>query len=189
MTLPTSESGMPRDLVLDACVALNLLATGELEHVARRLDVRFIMVRQAADESLYLEEESELAESPGRVRVDLQPYISNGTLVVTDLSPEEVPTFVELAAVLDDGEAASIAICIHRQLPLATDDKKARRVAARRGLSEQERTSDILVSLHDLGPEEAVASKRRLLAVEQRARFRPPNSDPNRGWWNGQVGR
>jgi predicted nucleic acid-binding protein len=58
--------------------------------------------------------------------VDLFPLISNGTIQVFDFaSPAERDLFVQEAAVVDDGEAMSIAIAVCREYALAIDDRKA----------------------------------------------------------------
>ena len=57
-------------------------------------------------------------------------------------TPDEEATFVELAAVVDDGEAMTGALAAHRQCSLATDDRKARRV-----LGEQIPTVPLLSTL------------------------------------------
>ena len=47
-------------------------------------------------------------------------------------SEEEERTFVDLAALMDDGEAVTGAIALHRGYAVATDDRKARRILAER---------------------------------------------------------
>jgi predicted nucleic acid-binding protein len=45
-------------------------------------------------------------------------------------SPEEDALFVQFAAKIDDGEAMTLALCVSRGYAFATDDRKARRIAA-----------------------------------------------------------
>ena len=102
---------------------------------------------------------------------------------ILELESAETALFVALAAEIDDGEAATLAIARERGLDVATDDRKARRVAQRLNLPEPVRTSRLL---HDYCsaanlPESEVAEVLR--ATEQRARFRPPVSDPLHPWW------
>jgi predicted nucleic acid-binding protein len=59
-------------------------------------------------------------------RIDLQPFINSRLLTI--VSPEteaENLTFVNFATALDDGEAITGAIALHRNWSIATDDRKA----------------------------------------------------------------
>ena len=51
---------------------------------------------------------------------------------VVNLRHDEYASFVEFASMVDDGEAEALAICASRHLVLATDDRKARRIALER---------------------------------------------------------
>ena len=65
--------------------------------------------------------------------VDLSSLVDEGLVRVMALeTPGEEATFVELAALVDDGEAITGALAAHRQCALATDDRKARRVLGER---------------------------------------------------------
>jgi len=56
----------------------------------------------------------------------LQPIIDRGLLrVVTPETEAENITFVNFAATLDDGEAITRAIALHRNWAIGTDDRKA----------------------------------------------------------------
>src|ERR1019366_5454476 len=55
-------------------------------------------------------------------------------------APAGYSVYVELASVVDDGEAATIAVAAQRNLQLATDDRKARRLCAERRIPEPLRT-------------------------------------------------
>lgn len=173
-------------LLLDTCVAINLSATDRLAVIASALDVTFLMVDQAAAEMGYLRDEidGQLVQT----RIPLEEYFELGVVRAVTLGDLEIATYVDLAAVVDDGEAASIAVALHRGLQMATDDRKARRVCAARGLREPLRTLGILrayVEAAKLSDEETRANLRR---VRTRASFRPSRSDPNDKWWCSYVG-
>ena len=138
---------LPRSpLLLDACVVINLAATDHLPHIAQAAEVTFTLVRQAAAEVGYLRDltDGELTLTP----IDLGFY-DGATLEITGLTPAEYPLYVDLARTVDDGEAATIAVAAERGIPLATDDRKARRVCAGLQLAEPIRTLDILHSYAD----------------------------------------
>jgi hypothetical protein len=181
MPSPPTRAPLPPTLLLDACVALNLAATGRPAEVLTTLEPQFAMARQAAEETLYVE--TIMAGKVIQEVVEPGQWAADGILQLLDLEPTETATFVTLAAEIDDGEAATLTIALHRRLEVATDDRKARRVAARLDLTDPVRTSQLLhdyCTAADLPDSEAAELLR---AVEQRARFRPPASDPLHPWW------
>ena len=158
-------------LLLDACVALNLAATGRPTHILATLTPRFAMARQAAAGVITQEV------------VDPHQWVAEDLLHILELESAETQQFVTLAAEIDDGEAATLAIARMRGFQVATDDRKARRVARRLDLPEPVRTSQLLQDYCTAAnlPKSEVA--RVLRATEQCARFRPPTNDPLHPWW------
>lgn len=66
------------------------------------------------------------------LRSNLQPFIEQGLIRVVSPDTEvEENAFVNFAVELDDGEAVTGAIAMHRYWGIATDDRKARRIFAR----------------------------------------------------------
>ena len=64
--------------------------------------------------------------------INLRPLVAQGLIrAVSPDSETEENSFVNFAAELDDGEAVTGAIAMHRNWGIATDDRKARRVFAR----------------------------------------------------------
>jgi len=168
-------------LILDACVALNLAATGRPTDILATLTPRFAMARQAAEETLYIE--TITAGVITQEVVDPHQWVAEDLLHILELESAETQQFVTLAAEIDDGEAATLAIARMRGLQVATDDRKARRVAQRLDLPEPVRTSQLLQDYCTAAnlPKSEVA--RVLRATEHRARFRPPANDPLHPWW------
>ena len=170
------------DLLLDACVMINVAASGvPLQELASRNGVTFVMARAGAAEALFL---APADEGGTRERIDIAGSAERGDLRLVDLTPSEQSTFIDFAREVDDGEAATLAVAMHRGWSVATDDRKAQGLAqaaeppielvttsallrawARASCSPAERVSDIL--------------KR----VESRAKFIPRRADPHRGWW------
>ena len=121
---------MPGNKVIlnDACVLLNLLATGRIEEILGAFDCSFGIVAEVAAETLYLKNPSDGTKD----RVDIQPLVDNGILFTTSVeTPAEESSFVHYAALLDDGEAMSLAIATERNWLLATDDRKTRNLIER----------------------------------------------------------
>jgi predicted nucleic acid-binding protein len=134
-----------------------------------------------SEESLYLRP----LEAQGQPEhVDLQPLITTGVLTPCQIEGSaEEDLYVNYALELDDGEAMSLAIAQSRHLVLATDEKKARRIAREnvpqlsiistaeiiRAWAEGRNPSDVTIALN---------------SILTRARFRPADSDPLAPWWN-----
>src|SRR2546423_13693526 len=172
-----SSSVAGESVLLDACVAINLLATEDLIAIGRVLDTTFLMVDQAAIEIGYLRDEvgGDIVRTP----IDLEQYSRSGTMQLLSLAEAELLQYVELATVVDDGEAATIAIAKSRGLPMATDDRKARRVCADLGMPEPRRSLAILHAYADAASLTDKTIREQLIRVRTRASFRPGQSDPD----------
>jgi predicted nucleic acid-binding protein len=169
-------------LLLDACIAINLAATDRLHHIAETLDVNFVLTQQAAAEVGYLRDivNGELVSTP----INLGQHTSDGTVQFIDLDPSEYPLYLELASIVDDGEAATIAIAAQRDLQLATDDRKARRLCADRHIPEPLRTLALMHTYTDTARLNHTQVRDLLTKIRNRASFQPPRSDPDHKWWN-----
>ena len=177
---------MPRPgLLLDACVAINLAATDHLQRIAETLYVTFVLTRQAAGEVGHLREviDGALVVTP----VDLGPYVSDSTIQIIDLAPPEYPLYLELASIVDDGEAATIAAAAQRNVKLATDDRKARKLCAERGMPEPLRTLALIHTYTDSAGLGHVQVRDLLIKIRNRASFQPPRADPDHKWWSDHI--
>src|SRR4051812_21577366 len=115
-------------LLNDASVLVNLLATDRLASIAEITGWQFALCPAVRDEVNKLRDPA----TGEMVPLDIAPLIASGLLRVFELSgDEEVAHYVDLAAVVDDGEAMSIAIAASRRLDLAIDDKQAANHAKR----------------------------------------------------------
>jgi predicted nucleic acid-binding protein len=173
-------------LLLDACVAINLAATGDLFEISRVLEMTFFMVDQAASEIGYLRDEvrGEIVRTP----IDIESYTHAGKFKVLSLNDDELMQYVELAAIVDDGEAATIAIARSRGLQMATDDRKARRVCGELGMLSPRRSLAIMRAFSDAAKLDEQEIRARLIRIRSRASFRPGQVDPDYKWWSSHVG-
>jgi len=175
-----------RPILLDACVAINLAATDGLDKIASTLQLTILIVQQAAAETGYLRDliDGEIALTP----IDLSQLGLGDDLQILELAPSEYPAYLELAAIVDDGEAATIAMAIRRDLDIATDDRKARRLCQERHLAEPVRTLALLHSYAEAARLTDGPVRELLTKVRDRASFQPPRADPDLKWWNDHVG-
>ena len=171
-------------LLLDACIAINLAATDHLQHVAEELGCTFTLVQQAAAEVGYLRDSAD-----GNIvltQIDLTSYGSE-CLEIISLTPAEYPRYIDLARIVDDGEAATIAVAAKRAMALATDDRKARRLCTGLQLPEPRRTLGILHAHADAAHLPDSEVRDILIKIRDRASYQPPRSDPDRKWWEESI--
>ena len=113
------------ELLLDACVLINLIASGvPLRELAERSEVSFRIAELTAAEALFVVADDGLLEP-----IDLDALVAGSELIVEALAETEYEAFMKLASEVDDGEAATLAIAAARRWPVATDDRKAQRLA------------------------------------------------------------
>ena len=139
------------------------------------LEQEAIYVRIPGPEGLYDE----------RAPVDLYPLVNEGLIQVMRLEQlQEKSTFVDLAALVDDGEAVTGALALHRGCSIATDDRKARRV-----LGERAPTVPLVSTLEllKLWVDEATVPDIELRAaiadMQSGASYVPGDKDSLYTWW------
>ena len=166
--------------MLDADVLMNLLATDRVAEILAANGARGLLCPKTRTEAIYLN-----PRSPGGPPedIDLVPHVTSGALLKIDLTTDELATFVGFAAELDDGEAQVLAVGLHRQLTVATDDRRARRVAAREGVAVR-RTPELVLEWVRVGGRNADERRQAVVAIETRARFRPKPSDASWPEWD-----
>lgn len=170
-------------MLLDTCVLLNLLASGEIEPILSALNKRWLVCAAVEKESLYLRTED---PNDPLQPVSLAPLLSAKLLEICDIeSADEAKLYVNYSARLDDGEAMSVALALARGYHLATDERKARRIFRESGDAlHLSSTSQIIKEWTEIEKVSRKRAKSVLLAIAQKARFMPPASDENVQWWN-----
>lgn len=172
-----------RAQILDACVLINLLASGEVEGILRSASMDSYICSAVEGESIYLRTED--PKNPIEP-IDLRPLIGSGLLAVCHIEgDQEAELYVDYASALDDGEAMSLAIALSRGFHLATDERKARRLFLEAGADAQRlpSTSELLRRWSEAELVPPAKLKASLLNIERRALYQPPTSDPNYQWW------
>lgn len=181
---PASSSGTGSPLLLDACVVLSLYATGEFERILAAAVPVAVICENVVREALFVHRTVDGVRE--RAPIDLEPAIAGGLLSVVDFASEdEAETFVSLATVLDDGEAASAAIAILRGWRLATDDRKAIEVVA--GRATIVGTLDLVRDWASISPIDDDALRIMLGRIRDRG-YVPARTHPHRTWWDRLVG-
>jgi hypothetical protein len=173
--------------ILDACVLINILASGRAQEILTGSAYRFAIGAVVSKESVYLRASDPNAPPEA---VELDSLVDAKCLAVHELSGgREQTSYVDYAADLDDGEAMTVALALSRGWIMATDDRKARRIFlqdtgnAGRLLS----TAQILKGWSLAAKLSAEELRGLLVDVSRRGRFSPRSDDPDFDWWSRAV--
>lgn len=172
-------------LLSDTSVLLNLLAGECLRNVSDGLGVKFMICSVVRAEAQYLRD-----AMTGELRpVDLGPLIESGLVEVVEIASEdEATSYLAEAAVVDDGEAMSIALAASRRFDLAIDDRRALNHVRRKFPDLALWTTPALLdewSASQAVPPDRLAQVLRL--IEARARYSPSPRDERHGWWRDRL--
>ena len=173
-------------LVLDASCLLNLYGTNRLREIALAVEGRLEVAEYVMEnEVIYTWQTDSTGTRETAVPVDLTPLVSEGLIRILKLErTDDQETFLALAAVVDDGEAATAALAARRGCSIATDDRKARRV-----FGELIPEVPIVSTLELLKlwadesqvPEETL--REVMVAMRRSTSYVPSSRDPLFGWW------
>ena len=176
---------MPRSqlVLLDACAVVNLWACRRMGDVLSGIEGRVAIADVVKRESQYVLVGGTGDDALEREAIDLASMIESGALdVIEPRDDEELLTFIDLTRDLNDGEAMTLALAIHRSGVIVTDDRKALRLSREAGVS-------LLTSLDLLKNWSESASippseLRHVLGdLRERGRFEPSRQHPLRAWW------
>src|SRR6516162_5439305 len=126
------------EAVIDACCLIDLLASGNADAILRAAAFNWRLPSAVGGEVTHVRQYD--PANPGhflKVAVDLSPLIASGVLqVCAPIGQAEQDRFVHYATQFrSDGEAMCIALAEQRGWLLATDDRKAIRVARQAGIT------------------------------------------------------
>lgn len=115
-------------IILDASCIINLYTSAQMEGILKSIQKSVSVAAFVVDrEALGVYGGPDDAINQVKEKIELQPFIEAGLLKVVTIDSEiEAATYVNLATKIDDGEAITGAIAIHRNWAIAVDDKKAR---------------------------------------------------------------
>ena len=173
-------------LLLDASCLLNLYATGRMRDIAASTGYQFEVADYVLQyETIYVLQANLEVAGEERVPIDLDSLVEDGLPHVVELGGGDVLySFVQLASLIDDGEASTGALALHRDCSIAIDDRKARRVL---GEVIPEVALMSTLGLMQLWAEEASIPTKKLrqalVAMQTGASYMPGRRDPLYGWW------
>jgi hypothetical protein len=171
--------------IVDACCLINLYATGTEDAILEACG-GFRLSAQVQDEALCVRRIDE-DDSTRLVTqdLDLGDAMAAGLIRICRIqAQDELDAFVRFAMELDDGEASCLAIAGSRGWIVATDDRKARRIASENGIALTSTPELIQRWVDATSPSEATVAD-VLMRIELFAKFRPRRDDPLHDWWTG----
>ena len=175
----------PTIWMLDACCALNLLASGHFEAILRTpvggRALVYTIAEVAAREAASLRRGGTGEDAEEREPVDWAAIYGSGLVRQESLrTDEEIDAFVSLASNIGDGEAMTLAIASARGYGVITDDRKALRFL---GTVPHLGTLDLLHNWSQTAEVDASTLGTVLNTIGDRARFTAPRAHPLREWW------
>ena len=179
-----------RGILLDTCCLINLFASAHIEDIISTVPLPFGVAEAVRREAPYILPERE-PEKPSTEAepVSIEPLVASGLLEVLEPETEqEAGTYIDFAADLDDGEAMTCALAIHRSFHIATDERKAIRILAERAPQVVVHTTSSLVRWwSEVRHTDPQVVRRTLDAIQVRGRFRPGKTDPLLSWWESML--
>jgi hypothetical protein len=179
------------DAAIDACCLIDLLASGHAEAILRAAGFDWHLPSAVQGEVQFTRQyDPTQAGQFLKVAVDLSPLIASGLLQVCGpVDQNEQDRFIHYAAQFrSDGEAMCIALAETRGWVLATDDRKASRVAQQAGLA--------VVSCPELVKRWADTTKpaqptvhKVLQDIQVLAQFKPNPFLPFYQWWVDELAK
>lgn len=179
------------DAIIDACCLIDLLASGEADAVLRSYELTWHLPTTVIAEVQYVRQLD--PTQPGRTimaPVDLSPIISSGLLTVcSPQTQQELDQFTQFATIFrSDGEAMCLAIAMQRNWIVATDDRKAIRVAQQSGLTVVSCPELVKHWAAAVGPDQA-SLLRILRNIQDLAQFTPNATLPEYQWWVDELAK
>lgn len=177
------------DAAIDACCLIDLLASGDAEAILRACGFTWHVPAAVQAEVQYRRQRDPV--QPGQtiiVPVDLSPLVNSGLLTLcSPQTQQELDQFTQYATIFrSDGEAMCLAIAGERNWTVATDDRRALRIAQQAGLA--------VVSCPELVKAWADATRpdqgeinRVLQDIQVLAQFQPNATMPEFQWWTDEL--
>jgi|GEM_PF-870166 len=171
--------------IIDACSLINFYASTFLDSILKHLSVNFYIVEQVINESLYIRRSDESERGFDYEAIVLESYFKSNLLKVVTLETDnEKNLFINLAELLDDGEAATLSIAISRKMQIITDDKKAIQILKQNFPTVQcVTTLDIMKEWSTRNSIEIKEIKRALHNILIHANYLPPQKHHLFNWW------
>jgi hypothetical protein len=170
---------------IDACCLIDLLASGDAEAILRASGFTWHLPSAVQGEVRYRRQYD--PAQPGQVvtvPADLMGLITSGLLTVCDpRNQQELDRFTYYATLFrSDGESMCLALAEQRGWVVATDDRRAIRVAHKAGLTVVSCPALVKAWATAASPDQATLNK-VLQDIQILAQFKPNSSMAEYQWW------
>lgn len=173
-------------VLLDSCVVINLYACRRMHDILSTLPCEFGIVDLVHGEAQSVRRDGLGEDASERERIDLGSLLRAGSLrVVAPANDAELETFINLTLELDDGEAMTAALALHRGLAIATDDRVALRIIGNRAPIVS--SLELIKAWVDIAALPWTEVAALLRDVRQRGRYIPHRTHPLRSWWDAHL--
>lgn len=179
-------------LLLDACCLRNLYATHRLRAIALASRCQFGVVEHViTSEALFIWVPIENGNREEAEPLPLQPLMGEGLIDIFRLENlQETTAFTDFSVRMDNGEAETGAIALHRGYAIATDDRKARRVLQAMAPAVPLLSTLALVQEWAQSTAVSVSQIQEVLrAMETGVSYFPGRRDPLFAWWQSIMNR
>jgi len=176
---------------IDACCLFDLLASGDAQAILRASGFSWQLPSAVQAEVQYVRQH-DLAQ-PGKlvkVPADLSGLIGSGVLTVCDPeNQKELDRFTHYATLFrSDGESMCLALAEQRGWVVATDDRRAIRVAQQVGLTVVSCPQLVKAWTNAATPDQATLL-RVMQDIQVLAQFKPNPPMPEYQWWVDQLAK
>jgi hypothetical protein len=176
---------------IDACCLIDLLASGDAEAILSASGFSWQLPSAVQGEVRYVRRHD--AARPGkivRVPADLSGLIRSGVLTVCDpQGQQELARFTHYATLFrSDGESMCLALAEQRGWAIATDDRRAIRVARQARLTVVSCPQLVKAWADAISPDPA-SLLRALRDIQLLAQFKPNTSMPEYQWWADELAK
>lgn len=187
----TGQGLVSPSAAIDACCLIDLLASGEMEAILGTSGFAWQLPSAVQGEVRYHRQHD--PAKPGKivmVPADLTQLIALALLTVCDpATQKELDRYTHYAALFrSDGESMCLALAEQRGWVVATDDRRAIRVAQQAGLSVVS-CPQLVKAWADATTPNPSTLARILQDIQVLAQFKPNPSMPEYQWWVDQLAK
>lgn len=174
-------------ILLDACAVVNLYASRRMSDILDAVGGTVAIVDRVFREAQYVFRGGTGEDAREREPVDLEPLVALGLLSIWATDNEtELLTFIDLTLELDEGEAMTAALAIHRGGTVVTDDRKAIRVLTQRSVPWR-RSLELVKVWADRGGLDPNELAHVLADIRVRGSYLPSGNHPLLDWWESAL--
>jgi hypothetical protein len=179
------------DAAIAACCIIDLLASGNAEAVLRASGFTWHLPAAVQGEVQYCRHyDPALPGKTVNVPAAISALLTSGVLTLCDPeNQDELDLFTHYAATFrSDGEAMGLALATHRKWVMATDDRKALRVARQAGIAVVSCPELVKAWADAAGPDQCTLNK-VLQDIQVLAQFKPNSTMPEFQWWIDELAK